>query len=330
MVYCVLMNENVLNQIFDAINNAKKILIVSHVNPDGDTLGTMCALKLYLKDKADTLIQTSAQAGIPDTYGFLPGINSSKYLDTVQNIYDFVIAVDVASIDRIVQNARVIFDSARMTINIDHHKTNNGYGKLNWVAGNASSAGEVLYDIFKAKNVPVSKEMAECLYVSILTDTGCFRYENTSPKTLEIAAELIRLGANNADLAKKCYNNKPKNMILFQSAVVSKTKFLFNNKVAIAAITQEDYKKFDAKNEYTEGIAETLRTIKSVEISAVLKENDNGDTKVSLRSDNVDVCEIVKRFNGGGHIHEAGCTIRKPLKIATELLVDEIEKCLNS
>lgn len=323
------MNENVLNQIFDAINNAKKILIVSHVNPDGDTLGTMCALKLYLKDKADTLIQTSAQAGIPDTYKFLPEINSSKNLDNVQNIYDLVIAVDVASIDRIVQNARVIFDNAKMTVNIDHHKTNNGYGKLNWVIGTASSAGEVLYDIFKAKNISVSKEMAECLYVSILTDTGCFRYENTSPKTLGIAAELIKLGANNADLAKKCYNNKPKDMVLFQSAVISKTKFLFNNKVAIAPISKEDYKKFNAKNEYTEGIAETLRTIKSVEISAVLKENDNGDTKVSLRSDNVDVCKVVKRFNGGGHIHAAGCTIKKPLKIAEELLIDEIGKCLN-
>ena len=323
------MNEIVLNQIFDAIDSAKKILIVSHVNPDGDTLGTMCALKLYLKDKADTLVQTSTSVGVPETYRFLPNINSSKNLDNVQNVYDLVIAVDVASIDRMVQNARSIFDNAKMTINIDHHKTNNGYAKLNWVVGDASSAGEVLYDIFKLRNIPMSKEMADCLYVSILTDTGGFRYENTSSKTLKIASELIELGANNADLAKKCYNNKPKNMILFQSAIVSKTKFLFNNKVAIAAISQEDYKKFDAKNEYTEGIAETLRTIKSVEISAVLKENDNGHTKVSLRSDNVDVCEVVKKFNGGGHIHAAGCTIKAPLNQAAELLVCEIEKCLN-
>ncbi len=323
------MNENILNKIFDEINNSKKILIVSHVNPDGDTLGTMCALKLYLKDKADTLVQTSASVGIPDTYKFLPQIALSRNLDNVQNVYDLVITVDVASIDRITGNARNIFDNVKMTINIDHHKTNNGYAKLNWVVGNASSAGEVLYDIFKSKNILVSKEMADCLYVSILTDTGGFRYENTSSKTLKIASELIELGANNADLAKKCYNNKPKNMILFQSAVISKTKFLFNNKVAIAAISQEDYKKFDAKNEYTEGIAETLRTIKSVEISAVLKENDNGHTKVSLRSDNVDVCEVVKKFNGGGHIHAAGCTIKASINQAAELLVCEIEKCLN-
>ena len=323
------MNIDILNRIFNEIECAKKILIVSHVNPDGDTLGTMFALKLYIGDKADTLVQTSASAGIPDTYKFLPEINLSKNLDNVENIYDLVIAVDVASIDRIVQKARVIFDNAKTTINIDHHKTNNGYGKLNWVIGDASSAGEVLYNIFKTKNIPVTKDMAECLYVSILTDTGGFRYENTKPETLETAAQLIKLGADNSDLAKKCYNNKPKNMILFQSEIISKTQFLFDDKVAIASITQKDYDKFDAKNEYTEGIAETLRTIKSVEVSAVLKENDNGCTKVSLRSDNIDVCEIVKKFNGGGHIRAAGCTIKKPLKIAEELLVCEIEKCLN-
>ena len=123
------MNIDILNRIFNEIECAKKILIVSHVNPDGDTLGTMCALKLYIGDKADTLVQTSASAGIPDTYKFLPEINLSKNLDNVENIYDLVIAVDVASIDRIVQKARVIFDNAKTTINIDHHKTNNGYGK---------------------------------------------------------------------------------------------------------------------------------------------------------------------------------------------------------
>lgn len=322
------MNNEVINKIFNEIENSKKILIVSHVNPDGDTLGTMCALKLYIGNKADTLVQTSSDVGIPDTYKFLPEINLSKNLDNVQDIYDLVIAVDVASIDRIVQKARCIFDNAKMTINIDHHKTNNGYGKLNFVDGTSSSAGEVLFNIFKAKNIHVTKEMAESLYVSILTDTGGFRYENTKPETLEIAAQLIKAGADNADLAKKCYNNKPKNMILFQSAIVSKTEFFFNDTVAVTTIEDVDIKKFNGTNEYTEGIAETLRTIKTVEVSAVLKESGNNSVKVSLRSDNIDVCEIVKKFNGGGHIHAAGCTIKKPLKTARELLICEIKKCL--
>ena len=323
------MNNDILNKIFDEIDVAKKILIVSHVNPDGDTLGSMCALKLYLDKKADILIQTDANVGVPDTYKFLPAINEAKNLDNVEDIYDLIIAVDVASIDRIIRKARNIFDNAKMTINIDHHKTNNGYAKLNWVVGDASSAGEVLFNIFKAKNITITKDMADCLYVSILTDTGGFRYENTKPETLEIAARLIKLGVDSSDIVKKCYNNKPKNLILFQSTIISKTEFLFNDKVAIVLIDENDLNKFSATNEYTEGIAETLRTIKTVEVSAVLKESANQTTKVSLRSDNIDVCEVVKRFNGGGHIHAAGCTIKKPLKIAKELLVCEIERCLN-
>ncbi len=323
------MNENTINSIFDEIKRAEKILIISHVNPDGDTLGSMCALKLLIKDKADTIVQTSAASGVPETYKFLPEINSSKNLDNIQNIYDLVIAVDVASIDRIVQPVRQIFDSAKMTVNIDHHKTNNGYAKLNCIVGDASSTGEVLYNIFKQKNVEITKDMADCLYVSILTDTGGFRYENTKAQTLETAANLIKLGVDSADITKKCYNNKAKNMVLFQASIISNTKFLFNNTVAVAFINEEDFKKFNANNEYTEGIAETLRTIKTVEISAVLKENDNQTTKVSLRSDNVDVCKIVKKFNGGGHIHAAGCTIKKPINAAYELLVCEIKRCLN-
>lgn len=321
--------ENTIDKIFDEIKRAEKILIVSHVNPDGDTLGSMCALKLLLGDKADTLIQTPASAGVPDTYKFLPEINSSKNLDNVQNVYDLVITVDVASIDRMVESARQIFDNARMTINIDHHKTNKGYAKLNYIKGDASSAGEVLYNIFKTRNIEITKDIADCLYVSILTDTGGFRYENTKPETLEIAADLIKLGVDNADITKRCYNKKAKNMVLFQASIVSKARFLFNDRVAIVLIDENDFKKFNANNEYTEGIAETLRTIKTVEISAVLKESENGTTKVSLRSDNVDVCEVVRKFNGGGHIHAAGCTIKKPLNTAYELLVCEIKRCLN-
>ena len=320
------MKNKTVACIFNEINNAKKILIVSHVNPDGDTLGAMCALKLFIGKKADTLIQNLT--GAPETYNFLPEINLSKNLNNVDDIYDLVICVDIAAIDRVVQKARWIFDNAKMTINIDHHKTNNGYAKINWIIPDASSAGEVLFNMLREQDVKITKEIAECLYVSILTDTGGFRYENTKPETLEAAAQLIKLGVDNADLAKKCYNTKPKNMIMFQAAIISKTQFMFNNRVALAAIAQEDLERFNANNEFTEGIAETLRTIKTVEVSAVLKESESQTTKVSLRSDRVDVCQIVKKFNGGGHIHAAGCTIKKPLRIAQEMLICEIEKCL--
>lgn len=317
-----------IDEIFEEIEKAKKVLLVSHVNPDGDTLGSCCAMKEFIGEKADVFIQTTEEVGVPENLKFLKGINKAKFSDTVEDIYDLVIALDVASIDRITGEARKIFDKAPLTINIDHHKTNKGYGKINWIKGDVSSTGEILFNMFKEKNLPITKDIGDCLYVAILTDTGGFRYENTKKETLCAAGELISLGVDNAEIAKKCYNQKAKNMVLFQAAVVANSEFLFNDTVVIGLITKEIFEKFNAKNEYTEGIAETLRTIKTVEVSAVLKENDLGNTKVSLRSDNVDVAEIVQAFNGGGHSKAAGCTIKQPLNKAKELLIQEIKKCL--
>ena len=152
------MKNKTVECIFNEINNAKKILIVSHVNPDGDTLGAMCALKLFIGKKADTLIQNLT--GAPETYNFLPEINLSKNLNNVDDIYDLVICVDIAAIDRVVQKARWIFDNAKMTINIDHHKTNNGYAKINWIIPDASSAGEVLFNMLREQDVKITKEIA--------------------------------------------------------------------------------------------------------------------------------------------------------------------------
>ena len=133
-------------------------------------------------------------------------------------------------------------------------------------------------------------------------------------------------GIDTSLIAKKCYDNKPKSMITFQADIVSKAKFAFDDKVAYAIITSSDMEKFNVKNEHTEGIAETLRSIKTVDISILLKENEEKITKVSLRSKTIDLTPVVEKFNGGGHRMAAGCTIRKPAKVAIELLLDEIIK----
>lgn len=318
-----------MKQILDEINSAKKILLISHVNPDGDTLASCAALKLYIGKKADILVQTNKEKGVPDLYKFLP-LGDVKFQDTVEDIYDLVIAADVAAIDRIVEKGREIFNKAEKTINIDHHKTNKGYAKINLIKGGYSSTGEVLYDLFTESDIKITKEMAECLYVSILTDTGCFRYETVTKETFIAVSKLVETGIDTADIAKRCYDNKPKAMVQFQADVVSNAKFVMDDRVVYSIITDGILKKYNALNEHTEGIAETLRSISSVEISIVLKENENKTTKVSLRSKTIDLTPVVERFNGGGHKMAAGCTIRKPAKIAKELVLDEIAKCLNS
>ncbi|MBQ3102089.1 bifunctional oligoribonuclease/PAP phosphatase NrnA [bacterium] len=316
----------VYQTILNEIEKAEKILLISHINPDGDTLGSMCAMKLFIGDKADMLVQTRADGDIPQIYKFLPLINSAKTLRNVQNIYDLVITLDVAAIDRMVLMGRKIFESAKTTINIDHHETNPNYATINHVCPHASSCGEILFDFFKGINFELTKDIADSLFVSVMTDTGGFRYDNTSAKTFEIAGDLIRYGANPALLAQNVYDSKDKNMVLFQAYCVNNTIFEEQNKVAIVKITNEDMHKFSARHEYTEGIAELLRGINNVEVAAVMKENDNNSIKVSLRSKNIDLTKVTEKFKGGGHQKSAGCNIYATMDIAYKQLLEAIKQ----
>ena len=309
-------------EILNSINNASKILIVTHVNPDGDTLGSASALKSYIGSKADILVQINDNFNFPYTYSFLPHINSAKNLSNIQNEYDLIIALDIASIDRIIDNARKIFDTANNTIVIDHHKTNKGFAKINYIKGGISSTGEVLFDLFKSLNIKITKEMAIGLFSAILTDTGCFKYESTTPHTFKIASELSECKINTSEIADLCYNNKPKNLILFQNTLITNAVFCLNDKIAYTLITKEIIEKFSAKDEYTEGICETLRSISGVEIAFVLKETQNG-IKVSIRTKSIDATKITEKFKGGGHKRAAGCTVKGSINQALEQLLDE-------
>ncbi len=318
-------------QKFDEIvKKSKNILIISHVNPDGDTLGTMCALysaiyKQY-KKKAEMLILSK----LPKIYEFLPNIDKAKTIDMFDKSreYDLVVTVDVASLDRI-NDAQILFNKAKYTVNIDHHQTNNNYGDLAFVDPKASSSGEVLYKIFKKLAWQIeakSLETAICLYVAVLTDTGGFRFENTTSEVFKIAAELTKMGVNPRALYKKSYESKSKEIVLFQNYCVSKSIFSEDNKIAYAVIYKKDMEKFSVGDDSTDGIAEALRAISSTEISFVVKEVDTKICKISMRSKNTDVASICSRFNGGGHKFAAGCTIKTSCEEAVKKLLSEIYK----
>ena len=314
-------------EILNAINSSLCPLIITHINPDGDTLGCASAMKSFIGDKADILIQIEDNFNFPSSYSFLPYINNAKNFSNIENKYDLIIALDIASIDRMIGSAREIFDNAKNTIAIDHHKTNKGYAKLNHIRGGISSTGEVLYDFFKNLNIEITKEMAVGLYCAILTDTGCFKYESTTSHTFEIASKLSQTGIDTSQIADLCYTNKPKNLILFQNNLVSNAQFCLDDKIAYTLISQEILKKYNAKDEYTEGICETLRSIKNVEAAFVLKETTNG-VKVSIRTKEIDATKIAQKFNGGGHKRAAGCTIKLKLNQALEALLKETKTLL--
>lgn len=307
----------------DIIKSSKKILLLSHVNPDGDTLGSMCAMYSMIYNRFKIKADMSVVSNIPFNYTFLPNINLAQRYYDQSLVYDLVITLDVAAIDR-VRDAKIFFDKAKCTVNIDHHKTNPCFGDYQLIDPDASSCGEVLYDYFKENNWEITSDAAKCLYTAIMTDTGNFRFENTNAKVFRAVAELVEKGANPTVLYKKCYETKTKNFVMFQNYCVNKAEFLNDNKIAFTTVYKKDLEKFQAGDDYTDGIAETLRAIDSTEVTFVVKEVDTKLTKVSMRSKKLDVAQICSLFGGGGHTFAAGCTIKASIKDSVEKLLREI------
>ena len=300
-----------LSQLNDSIKSAKNILITSHVNPDGDTLGSMCGLYSLIETNYKKKCDMLAVSKISKMYEYVPNIKLVKQLGDYDKSreYDFVLCVDVAALDRIC-DGQVLFNKAKETVNIDHHETNIGYANLNYIDGKASSTAEVIFKIAKELNWDVNLNAAKSLYVGILTDTGSFRFDNTNGKCHEYASEMIDIGVKPSEIYKQVYETMPKNMVMFQTYCINKAVFLNDDKIAYTTVYKKDMERFQAEEDFTEGLTEKLRAIISTEIAFVAKEMNNGWTKISMRSKTKDVAEICKMFDGGGHRLAAGCTIK--------------------
>lgn len=311
----------------DIIKSSKNILIISHINPDGDTLGSMCGLYSEILDNYKKKCDMMSISKIPDVYSFLPHLNEVKNIEDYDKSreYDLVINVDVASLDRIC-DAKTLFDKAKFRVNIDHHKTNNAYGDLNFINPDASSTGEVLFNCFSEMGWRVNLDAAICLYTAILTDTGSFRFDNTRPLTFDTAGKLVEIGVQPSDIYKKVYESDSKTLVMFQAHCISKAKFLDNDKIAYTIVYKKDMEKFSAGDDCMEGLTEKLRAIVTTRIAFVAKEMKNGGTKVSMRSKFADVAEICEVFGGGGHKFAAGCTIKAPVEEAARKVLEEISK----
>lgn len=313
-------------KIKEVIQEAKKILIISHVNPDGDALGSTCGLYSAICHNLKKRCDICTLTYVSPIYKFLPNMEYAKHSFDTSIVYDLVITVDVAAIDRI-SDMKPLFDRAKTTVNIDHHKTNNNFGDYNYVLPEASSAGEVLFKLFKLWNWELDLDTAECIYTAILTDTGGFRFDNTTSEVFQIASELVKLGVNPNKVYTYCYELKSKNYVMFQNHCIQKAIFSEDNKIAYTTVYKKDLEKFKAKDDYTEGLAETLRAIETTDIAFVVKEVEpNKTSKISMRSKKYDVAHICSAFGGGGHARAAGCTIKSNVESAAKKILEEIKK----
>ncbi len=314
-------------QLDDIIKSSKNILIISHLNPDGDTLGSMCGLYSAISDnykkKADMLLMSK----LPNIYSFLPYSSAAKHVSEYDKSreYDLVINVDVAAFNRMFES-EILFTKAKTTVNIDHHVTNTGYADLNYVEPDASSTGEVLYYLMKNLGWKISLNTAICLYAAILTDTGSFRFSNTTQRAMSSVAELIEIGVKPDEIYKYCYESNTKEHVQFQAHCISNAVFTDDNKIAYTIVYKKDMERFNVGEDCTEGLTEKLRAIKSVEVAFLVKQLSPALSKISMRSEAADVSKICEIFDGGGHKLAAGCLIKSNVETAAKKIIDEIIK----
>ena len=317
------MNNTVL-EIIDVISKTKEIYIASHVNPDGDNLGSILGITHALKKlgKNVHIIKTDE---IPSDYLFLPGIDLIKQYDS-NGLLDLLIVLDCGDADRLGEFKKLI-SKATKTINIDHHVSNTCFGDYNLVDDKAAATAEIVYKLVTSMGIELDENIATCLYTGISTDTGSFMYDSVSDKTHEIVAELIRAGIDKTSITINLYQNRsmPRTKLFIDSFSTLNT--FDSDRIATVKVTQNMLEKANAKMEDTEGIISFIRDIDSVEVAVLLKEFKKNEIKIGLRSKKfIDVAEICAAFNGGGHIRAAGCTINDSIENAEKLITDKIMK----
>lgn len=312
-------------EVIDEIKNGKTFLVSSHVNPEGDAVGSLLSLVLGLKGlKKD--VTAYLYDPVPKTFDFLPFADKVTNKIDENKIYDAVFVVDCGQKDRLGEDFNKIKNKGKL-INIDHHATNDCFGDINVIDPNASAAGEMVYDLLKEIPVEITHDIAVNIYTTILTDTGSFRYSCTTPKAFGIAGELIKLGADPWDISQRVYESIPANKLKLLASVLDTLELTGDGKIASLVVTLDMLDKANAKKELTDGFVNYARTIEGVEVGILFREAKQGEYKISMRSKGrIDVAEITMEFGGGGHRNAAGCNIKGNLKDIKEKVISATEK----
>jgi phosphoesterase RecJ-like protein len=285
-------------------------LVVSHIDPDGDAASSTLAISWMLKqlNKKFTMIN---EGNTPSKFNFLWNfegiIDYSKKVPS--RVFEHVISVDCADFSRI-GKVKSLFKDSTQILNIDHHRTNDYYGTFQLIREDAAATAEVLYDLAMELEVNWSTDLGNSIYTGLITDTGGFRYANTTPKVMRIAAEMLQLGVDGNDLADRLLEKLTFSHIYLLQKALATLAFTVDKKISWVSVTLQDIEEAKASNEDLEGLVNYPRNIEGVEVGILFKEVEANKYKVSMRSAGIaDVALIAKSFGGGGHYRAAGCTL---------------------
>lgn len=302
-----------LSQVVELIESKNSFGITSHVRPDGDSLGSSLGL-FWLLRALDKDVEVIMRDQAPHSYRQLPGADAIRVTPGIDRRYEAVFVIECSDIDR----PGLIDLEKQFVVNIDHHSTTELFGTVNWIDPTASAVGEMIYNLCKAMGVRVTREIAECVYTALLTDTGSFHYSNTTERTFKIASELVRTGVRPAKTAEALFGSYQWPKIHLLSQVLATAKRDETGHVAWMKQTLEMQELTKASEEDADGFVNYPLAVGEVEAAALFKECAPGVYRTSLRSKgDVNVARVAEQFGGGGHRNAAGCTLKGEL--------DEIE-----
>ena len=313
-----------LAEVAAAIRDHDRFIVTTHENPDGDALGSLLAMTLALRELGkDAVMYLFGEVPIPKEYEFMKfaGLARGPNPDSSDRV---VVALDCRN-ERRLGPESALLEKAQFVIDIDHHHDNSRFGKANLIVGDASSTGEILRDVFRELGVELTPEIAEALYIAVVTDTGRFQYANTSAKALRLAAELVEAGADVHRVFQGVYENVAFAKLKLVARALENAEVFEGGRVIVSHLEREDFAAAGAEEPYSEGIIDWLRAVEGAELAALIREPPtlNGPThRVSLRTteEDLDVSAIARKSGGGGHRQAAGFSSESTVEEITEFI----------
>lgn len=331
--------SNKVDQLNNAIAKANTILIATHINPDGDAVGSSLALAEGLEQLGKT-VRVCCADPVPQNLKFLSNWETIVVARDYPSqdspgttLPDFFINPDLAimtdlSAPKRLGHSQILVEKAKLLAIIDHHEIGEDVPTAIWVIEPLQPAtAMLLYDIFPQMGITINKNMAQALLTGIATDTGGFRFQNTNAESLHAAAELVKLGANLSQINEEIWEKRPLPAVKLLTKALGNASLYANGKVAISFLSQSDFLETEALDEYTEGIVNEVGKVDTVRVFALLREPKQGKIRVNVRSrGDIDIATVCRLFGGGGHKNAAGCTFDSDINSAIEALRPELEK----
>lgn len=316
-----------MNKAIAQIQSAKRILIVSHANPDGDAIGSTLALGVGLQQLGKQVVMYN-QDPLPYSLQFLPHLSELVHQLPAAKDVDLTIMVDCSQPKRIGKEFEALAPDLHLMM-IDHHLVNEAVGEHNYIDPTAAATGHVVYDVLLKMGARITPEIATLVYTTVVMDTGFFRHANTTADVFALSAELVRLGVNPAQVSQGILDSCPPAQLRLLPLVLETVEFHFGGLCASMVLTLQMLEEAGATPDMAEGFINYARSIAGVEVAVLFREREPNLFKISLRSrSRVNVADLSARFGGGGHKFAAGCTIEKPLPDVKSEVLAAIESVL--